>query len=83
MAIEAKAYKLERLWRKVCQKQTCVAPVVDKPWPSKCAADVVDLVDRWQISLMESSDFSDANAIRNIAIQLALRKLRPKWICCS
>ena len=73
--LEAKVLKLEKLWRRACKSQTCSGLVADSPWPSKTAGDVVDVVDRWQTTLMETLELSNAILVREAAIQMTYRRL--------
>ena len=69
--LEAKAWRFEKLWRRACKTQTCSGVVAESLWPSKTDGDFVDVVDRWQTTLMETLDLSNAILVRDAAIQMA------------
>ena len=73
--LETKAQNLEKLWRVACKSQTCGGSVADRPWPSKTAGDFVEVVDRWQKTLMETLELSNAILAREAAIQMAYKRM--------
>ena len=76
--LEAKARRLEKLWRRACKTQTCSGVVAESRWPSKTAGNVVDVVDRWQTTLMETLDLSNAILVRDAAIQMTYTRLETE-----
>ena len=69
---------MEKLRRRACRTRTCSGVVTESPWPSKTAGDFVDVVDRWQTTLMETLDFSSAMLVRDAAMQMTYRRLETE-----
>ena len=76
--LELKAAKLLKLWKTACKDQTCAGAVAEKPWPCKSAADFVEVVDRWQTTILGELDFTDVTVVRDTAIQLSLRRMETE-----
>lgn len=61
--LEQKADRLLQLWKKASRSQNAEKLSMDKPWPFRSAADFMEVVDRWQKSLLDAVEISDVTVV--------------------